>query len=354
MNEYIIQLLYQNNCVIIPKLGAFVANYKSAYVDRYRNVIYPPEKTIAFNKQLNKSDGLLVAYVSEQKMISYISAEQQVSQFADEVITALRKHKSYIFNQIGRLYKDSENNLLFESFGQNTFLIDSYGLLPVAVEPILRLKADSIHADTEEIAENTETESKRKSGFWALPAVAPFLLMMIIGSVILFGQFNFDLSRFDIASAVPAFKQLFERETIAKETDNTLKKNTYVLSEKDTLEGTVTAKATDTIIAQTVISENTQEVELPALIEVSEKQLIVLENGQLANIFICAGSFKNEINAKRLQKTIGAIGLKSVIKRTKFHQVLVASSTKNVTEDLAILREKISSEAFIYCQNCNY
>ena len=51
MNLYnsVYQLLKENDCVIIPDFGGFVANYFEAKVDLPTQEFYPPGKRIACN-----------------------------------------------------------------------------------------------------------------------------------------------------------------------------------------------------------------------------------------------------------------------------------------------------------------
>lgn len=362
MNAFITQLLFKNNCVIVPKVGAFLANYKNAYVDMHQNIIHPPQKTIAFNKQLNKNDGLLATFVSEQKMISYTSAEQLVNQFGDEVLYSLEKNRSFIFSGIGRLYKDSSDNILFESFEQENFLIENYGLLPVAIEPISRLKSENvIEPIVPTVAEKQVSASNKKSGIrWVLPVIIPFLLITIIGFLVMFSQFNPQFSKFDLASLVPNVKQLFEQKqnilkTATSKTIHPSQKDTTHFVAKTNIDS-VPIHASISVVADNIIpiKQEIVQTEKPVEVKEPEKKPIVLENGKVANAFICVGSFKNESNAKEMQKMIDFLGLKSVVSKTKLHQVLVATSTTRAGEDLATLKEEIAPDAYIYCQNCNY
>ena len=68
----IYDLLYNNDCVIVPKFGAFVLKNHSAYIRNYN--FYPPRKIISFNAMLDENDGLLVKYLSTSRNISYKKA----------------------------------------------------------------------------------------------------------------------------------------------------------------------------------------------------------------------------------------------------------------------------------------
>ena len=53
-------LLLENDCVIVPELGGFIAHYQPAYYAESDNIYFPPMRTIGFNPQLTMNDGLLV------------------------------------------------------------------------------------------------------------------------------------------------------------------------------------------------------------------------------------------------------------------------------------------------------
>ena len=48
LTKYIVQLLHQHDCVIIPDFGGFVAQYKPATLDRVTGFSSPPSKQILF------------------------------------------------------------------------------------------------------------------------------------------------------------------------------------------------------------------------------------------------------------------------------------------------------------------
>ena len=65
----IYDLLYNNDCVIVPNFGAFVLKSKSAYIKK--NEFFPPSKYVSFNAMLKDNDGLLAKHISGEKNISY-------------------------------------------------------------------------------------------------------------------------------------------------------------------------------------------------------------------------------------------------------------------------------------------
>ena len=102
-------LLFNNDCVIIPEFGAFILKSHSAYIQN--NNFYPPKKSISFNSMLNENDGLLVKYISTNRKISYKKAlkiitdeaqslNKNLSRFRKIDIELLKLIKKYLPDEI--------------------------------------------------------------------------------------------------------------------------------------------------------------------------------------------------------------------------------------------------------------
>ena len=83
--EYISDLLFLHDCVIIPDFGGFICNYKSAYIDDESGLICPPSKDILFNRNLTHNDGLLVSWIAGKENISYEKATSQLMLFCEDL-----------------------------------------------------------------------------------------------------------------------------------------------------------------------------------------------------------------------------------------------------------------------------
>lgn len=131
--EYISDLLFLHDCVIIPEFGGFICNYKCAYIDEDSGMILPPTKEIAFNRSLKHNDGLLVNWVASKEKISYDKATKQVELFAEELKVKLNQHHRIAFGDIGVFYTDRRFNIIFEN-GENNFLADAFGMERIEVK----------------------------------------------------------------------------------------------------------------------------------------------------------------------------------------------------------------------------
>ena len=97
--EYISDLLFLHDCVIIPDFGGFICNYKSAYIDDESGLICPPSKDILFNRNLTHNDGLLVSWIAGKENISYEKATSSVYFLQTAVLISFSNPENIIFLQ---------------------------------------------------------------------------------------------------------------------------------------------------------------------------------------------------------------------------------------------------------------
>ena len=139
IDQHIFELLFQHDCVILSDFGGFVANYVSAKVDENTRRIFPPAKTVIFNKYLTNNDGLLAHKIIANNGISYEQSIIDISKFVDEIKSALSISKRFEIDKVGVLFLDPENNICFKPSSTN-FLINSFGLPIVKAIPLEREK----------------------------------------------------------------------------------------------------------------------------------------------------------------------------------------------------------------------
>jgi nucleoid DNA-binding protein len=157
--DLVSDLLFKHNCVIIPGLGGFVANYKSAEIPDDRRSVIPARKKIAFNQSLTENDGLLVNALSGSKNVPYELAEKEVMGFVKLVKDRVLQNKSYEFRNIGTFYLNKDNNLIFVPYEGLNMLPASFGLQPVKIRPLL------INFQESEPKVDSEIEIKEKKTF---------------------------------------------------------------------------------------------------------------------------------------------------------------------------------------------
>lgn len=137
MKNYIQELLYEHNSVIIPSFGGFTAGYKPASIDHVQGVIFPPSKDLKFNRYLTINDGILVQHICKLKDCTRQEAEQSIKDWVAEMKTSLERREMLEFPSVGRLYLDYEGNFQFLQDNTN-YNRTSFGLPTVGFYPVTR------------------------------------------------------------------------------------------------------------------------------------------------------------------------------------------------------------------------
>ncbi|NQX98447.1 MAG: SPOR domain-containing protein, partial [Flavobacteriales bacterium] len=178
LEQYISELLYQYDCVIVPGLGGFVANYKSATIQPIQNTFSPPSKSVSFNKNLSNNDGLLANHIAQNDGVSFDIATKKIEDYVSKINRDLKLKKRILLQNIGSLFLDSENRTQFEPQHTVNFLLESYGLSVYQKQPIKRTTIEE--KITKEFKERTTPlvlikDKENKSKKWMYAAAVLFL-----------------------------------------------------------------------------------------------------------------------------------------------------------------------------------
>ena len=229
---YIKELLYNNDCVIIPELGGFVTSYQSSQIHPIKHHFAPPSKRIAFNQKLVLNDGLLISYIANAGKTSIQNATEQVDKFVSEVQAKIKAKEKVILDGIGVLFKNEEGRLQFKAEKEDNFLEDSFGLPDFFSNPIirdnkntrLRNKFKDRKAMSKEEVKKEEKEVKKKGGatVWVLTAI---VVLLCISATYLFvvdkGENNMLSSLFPFGKKEQPSNEI-AADTMEVESDSTL------------------------------------------------------------------------------------------------------------------------------------
>ncbi|WP_455585072.1 HU domain-containing protein [Bacteroides sp.] len=100
--QHIEVLLLENDCVIIPGLGGFVAHYIPAMYTE-ESIFFPPTRTIGFNPQLKLNDGLLVQSYMAVHDTNFPDATKIVEEEVTRLITILHKEGKADLPNVGEI-----------------------------------------------------------------------------------------------------------------------------------------------------------------------------------------------------------------------------------------------------------
>ncbi|MCR9263499.1 MAG: SPOR domain-containing protein [Flavobacteriaceae bacterium] len=182
IDSYIEKLLFDYNCVVVPGFGAFLAHGKSAEIDVTTNTLVPPSKTISFNAQLSKNDGLLVSHIAKEKKLGYEELLQEVEEVSRSWKNKLEQGESIELFGVGKLWYNREQRIQFQPENKTNFLTSSFGLSTFSATPIQR---EVLKEEVEELEEKIPfiitPEKREQTSFrpWLKYAAVLFLAVSL-------------------------------------------------------------------------------------------------------------------------------------------------------------------------------
>lgn len=272
IDNFINELLFHHECVIIPNFGGFMANYHHAEIIENQNSFLPPAKDISFNQKLTHNDGLLINHIAECKNISYNEAKQKVENYVIRIKNDLSQLKTIPFEEIGLLFYNKNNKLQFEPKSSTNYLLDSFGLSSFQVQPI---DGYDYKKETSFNIHHLLKSNLAKASIIILPILITF---SIISS-----QSNF---MNNISAGISFIFNQAEEQT------------SYIEQ----------AKSSNTVSINNAIEEATEKQHALFYEEVNYKEKVIVDNIEVPVInnryYIIAGSYNSLLNAKNHCKNL--------------------------------------------------
>jgi hypothetical protein len=148
LSNYICNLLYRYECVILPGLGAFITQTKPAHIDLKTHTFYPPAKTLSFNRHLQTNDGLLANHIAGAENITYELALSRLRTQIKNYKSALENGEVVMIESIGELRSVRNSQIEFSPLSNANFLTDSFGLAPFVSAEVARVSEVSSEKET--------------------------------------------------------------------------------------------------------------------------------------------------------------------------------------------------------------
>ena len=199
LSNHISKLLFDHDCVTVPGFGSFLGNYKSAQYDFKEQKFYPPSKQISFNSQIKDNDGLLAKEISKTLDLSY---EESVKKVHHSVLSWIKQIKSdtIVLKNIGELYLNREDKIIFIPSNELNHLKESFGLPPVFISEIEEIKS---------FTKNTRTSLKSKKKNYFIQAAVWTCLIVGLSSLYVNEKNN-------LLERELAYKQEYRKQTKQK------------------------------------------------------------------------------------------------------------------------------------------
>ena len=153
LERHIEILLLDNDCVIVPEFGGFMAQYTNARYSEVDKTFLPPIRTIGFNPQLKINDSLLAQSYVEAYDINYPEALRRIEQEVEEIRQILSTEGVFELRDIGTLRLNAAGNYEFEPCEAGLLTPSLYGLSSFEFESLESIQAKQI----------TEEETKEQT-----------------------------------------------------------------------------------------------------------------------------------------------------------------------------------------------
>ena len=132
------------DCVIIPGLGGFVCNGRSAWYDEENEEMVPPSKDVIFNPNLIHNDGLLAQEIMRARDLSYSEAMKHVEDEASFMVRQLMEGKPLEIARVGRLYPGDDGVTRFLPDSELVRVLRSFGHARIPLSKLVEKKEKKV------------------------------------------------------------------------------------------------------------------------------------------------------------------------------------------------------------------
>ncbi len=340
IDVHISDLLYHQECVVIPTFGAFLTQHFSAEVNPSTHMMRPAGKRVSFNARVNQNDGLLANHISQSEKISYNEALESISISVRGWKRMLRSGKKVTLPLVGKLYLDAEGRVQFNPSLEINYDVHAFGLGIFRAPSAPRELA--IEQSINQVIEKHRTDNGGKINYrpivrWAA-AIGAFVALGIYASSA-FGDFE-----------KSDFSSLFSISGNKASTEKIAPVEPYQLDPVE-ITGPLFEVETNT--------EAPEEIETESATEITENQVmntldeVSKKNGEQQSAYhIIVGSFKEEANAEQYINSLAAVTNEAYIAKgtSSYYRVAVGGFKTRAQADkmLAQVKAQINSAAWVY------
>ena len=134
-------MFWDHDCVMLPGLGGFVCNPRSAWYDEAKRQIVPPSRDVLFNPRLTTNDGVVANELMAKHGLPYGEALKAVESLVDHVLAGLDKGETVEMPGLGKLYREEDQQLRFMADVEFEQMLQSFGhaSIPLAAREAVRV-----------------------------------------------------------------------------------------------------------------------------------------------------------------------------------------------------------------------
>ena len=133
LSKMVKELILDDDKVVLPGLGCFVAEIVPAYFSDKGYTINPPYRKLYFRSRPDEGEALIDFYAKSNE-VAYDVAEKIIKDFVSELKAVLMSKKVVVFPGLGRLRATKENNIFFIADEDLDIYPEGFGLEPISLK----------------------------------------------------------------------------------------------------------------------------------------------------------------------------------------------------------------------------
>lgn len=133
LSKMVKELILDNDVVVLPGMGAFVADMVPSTFSDKGYTINPPYRRLCFRPKPDEGD-ILVKLYADSNNVSVEVADRILRGFLSELKSVVHQKKTVILPGLGRLRATKENNLFFVPNADLDIYPEGFGLEPVSLK----------------------------------------------------------------------------------------------------------------------------------------------------------------------------------------------------------------------------
>ena len=169
-------MFWDHDCVMLPGLGGFVCNPRSAWYDEAKRQIVPPSRDVLFNPRLTTNDGLVANELMAKHGITYRDALKAVEALVERIQGDLDGGSTVELPGLGKLYREEDGQLRFMADVEFERMLRSFGHASIPL--VARSVAAPTPVTAPAVAPALATAEPRKAPTRPEPRVVPFRIQL--------------------------------------------------------------------------------------------------------------------------------------------------------------------------------
>jgi len=160
--SHIHQLLQENDCVIVPEFGGFIAHHNPAKWMEKEHTFLPPSRVLAFNPLLKMNDGLLAQSYMTSYRTSFPDANRRIHRAVKQLVRSLYEDGSVYLPEIGEVRFNIHHT--YEFYPQDEKIVSPalYGLSSFEMNTVEEVKQQRVTMLQMQARQREEEERRKK------------------------------------------------------------------------------------------------------------------------------------------------------------------------------------------------